>query len=381
MTTTIQNLPSGTTATDFWFDSSVANGVFPENRDKAVFSFGQKPLENCIGFQLLGVIAPCSYYVIDTTNNQIQFDFYYSSVHHTYLTSITPGTYNASNIVTQFQTDMLNNTTVVSGGGLASDLVNTYKMAVLVDATTSQMLFYQTVASASGQSFTISFPQSGGLSELLGFQGATTSSSFSSTATTVYDNSGQKINNSTTYALYSPYFVQLSGPLYLILHSSLAGEAEVTPTCYPNQTQADQLETIVVNSNYDGTITSAPSEKVAMRNTTNPISQAEFYFTLGTRTQFSTYDINGNVALTNYLSFNGGSFLIGVRFFQNGRSNNSIQADTNVGDKYTQAEPTRNGSAMVPNQGRLSGNVIMRPRSPQRSSRPQIVQGGKKRKH
>jgi hypothetical protein len=42
MTTTIANLPPGTTCSDYWFDSSVANGTFPDNRDKATFSFNEK---------------------------------------------------------------------------------------------------------------------------------------------------------------------------------------------------------------------------------------------------------------------------------------------------------------------------------------------------
>lgn len=361
MTTSLQNLPPGAYATDLWFDSGVANGSFPENRDKASFSFGDKGLENCVGFQVLGVTAPCSYYVIDTTNNLITFTVT-DSGSKVYQVAITPGSYTASNIVTQMTTDMTNNTTVVSGGGSADDLITAYHFAVLVDATTSQLLIYQTVAAASGKSFSISFP-SGGCQEILGFQGATTTDTFASTSGNIYDNSGTLINSATTKYLYSPYFVQLSGPLYLVLHSSLAGESDQPPCLLPNQARGDQLDVIVVNANYDGTITSAPSDRVCVRNNTTSIQNAEFYFTLGTRTTFSTYSLSGAVTTTNYLSFNGGSFLVGIRFFLSSRSNNNLQSNNESGDKYMQAAPIREGTGMVPNQAQVQGSVVVRPPS------------------
>ncbi len=373
MTTTVGNLPEGTTATDYWFDSAVANGAFPENRDFASFSIGDKPLENCIGYQLLGVTVPCSYYVIDKTNNQFQVTVTDSGA-KVYKVSITPGTYSASNIVTQMNLDMTSNTTVVSGGGSATDLTVVYKMAVLVDATTSQMLFYQTVAAASGKPFAIAFPSTvNSVHEIIGFPGASTTDTFSSTAGVVYDNSSTAMNaGASTNYLYSPYFVQLSGPLYMILNSDLATGTDKTPVAFPNQNLAQQLDMIIVNSNYDGTITSGPSDKVSLRNSTSPISSCTFWFTLGTRTTFTTYDLAGADQATKYLSFNGGAFVVGVRFYQCARSVNTPQNNANTGDKMIHTVPTKDGSGSVPQERKIVGGVVLRPPPTTTHSRSKI---------
>lgn len=361
MTTTVGNLPEGTTVTDYWFDSAIANGAFPENRDYASFLIGDKPLENCIGYQLLGVVAPCSYYVIDTTNNQflITIDDGGDKV---YKVSITPGTYSAANIVTQLDVDMTSNTTVVSGGGGATDLTAVYKMAVLVDATTSQLLFYQTVAAASSAPFAISFPDTvNSVQEIIGFPGASTTDVFSSVVGKVYNNSSTAINSgSDTNYLYSPYFVQLSGPLYMVLHSNLATNSDQKPTVFAHQQVAQQLDIVIVNANYDGTITTGPSDKVTLTSSNSSISACEFWFTLGSRSRFTNYNINGTPTITNYMSFNGGSFLVGIRFFQCSRSISSTQANLATGDKARVTMPVQDGLAGAPQERYINGGVVMK---------------------
>lgn len=371
MTTTVGNLPVGTVSTDYWFDSSVANGSFPENRNYGQFSFGSKALEDCIGFQLLGGAVTCSYYVIDETNNQILFTITDSTT-NIYITSVTPGTYDASSIVTQMNFDMLNNTTVVSGGGAiaAGDLVTVYKMAVLVDSTTSQMLFYQTVASATGKPFSISFPSSYTISgvhynfysvgEVLGFCGATTSSVFSSSAAITYDNSNTAVNaGSTTNRLYSPYLVQLSGPDYMTIHSDLSGKSDKAPLVYSNQNESNQLQNVIVNVNYQGTIAIPQDDKVCLVNSQTTLNNCYFYFTLGTRTRYTEYDISRNVTTQNYISFNGAPFSVGIRFFQGGRTANSIQSEIISGDKVSKAQPIMIGTGQKMYENQISKQNIL----------------------
>lgn len=366
MSTSIGTLPNGTVAVDFWFDSSLSTGTFPASRDKASFNFGDKSLQNCIGMQVLGVTAPCSYYVIDLTNNQFLVTVTDSGA-KVYMVSITPGTYTASNIVTQMQLDMTSNTTVVSGGGSATDLTAVYSMAVLVDASTSQMLFYQTVAAASGKPFAISFPATvNSVQDVIGFPSATTSSVFSSSAGTIYDNSSTVINaGASTNYLYSPYFVQLSGPLYMILNSDLASGTDQPPMRLPPQQDAQQLEMVIVNSNYDGTITTAPSEKVTMLNANSPVCSGEFWFTLGSRTAYTHYSLTGSTTTKNHLSFNGGSFLVGIRFFISTKSTQSIESNINSGDKVTKTVPVSEGVATGLHERHINGGVVMKkPKKP-----------------
>jgi hypothetical protein len=332
----------------------------------------------------LGVTAPCSYYVIDQTNNNFVVTVT-DSGSKVYLVSITPGSYTSSNIVTQLAWDMQYNTQVVSGGGASDDLITVYKLAVLVDATTSQLLVYQTVAAASGKPFAISFPATVTISgtvttvdsvqEVLGFQGATTSSSFASSSGKIYDNSNTAINSgSNTNYLYSPYFVQLSGPLYLILHSDLTSYCEKTPTIFPPSERGDKFEIVEVNANYDGTIQKVSNDKVSMVNSAANINEASFYFTLGTRTQFSVYDLNGNITTSNYLSFNGGSFLVGIRFFMSTKTINNTITSIISGDKYVSSQPIQDGAPMKPHENYNQG-VVIKPSSSDRARKiPKLVQ-------
>lgn len=360
MTTTVDTLPEGTTATDYWFDSAYANGVFPDNRDKATFSFGTNPVENCVGFQFLGCSVTSSYYVFDHTNNQIQF----TVGSKVYITSITTGTYTASNLVTQMALDMTSNTLAVSGSGanngtLVTDLTATNNLAVLVDDTTSQLLIYP--STGAGTAFSVQFPASytiatGGTNpgvtftfysaqEILGFQSATTSSSFAASLAVTYNNSSVLNSGTAITRLYSPYAVNLSGPDYLILHSSLKGCADKSPLVLPHLNTSDLLAIVPVNVNYQGTIYTGADEKVCLVNAASPINSVDFYFTLGGRTVFSVYDIDGNITTRNYLSFNGSSFLVGVRFFQNGKTVQSQQSNIQNGDKVVQGRPTKDGAS------------------------------------
>jgi hypothetical protein len=367
MTTTIATFPEGTTTTDYWFDSNIANGSFPENRDLASFNLENK-IENCVGYQLLGVVAPCSYYVIDQTNNQfvVTVD---DSGDKVYKVSITPGTYSAVSIVSQLDTDMTRNTTVVSGGGGVDDLTVLYKMAVLVDATTSQLLFYQTVGATSSSPFSISFPADiNSVQDILGFPGATPTTVFSSTAGKVYNNSATAINGgSNTNFLYSPYFVQLSGPLYLKLHSDLAASGDRKPVFFAHEKSAEQFDIVIVNANYDGTITSGPSDKVTVTNNNLSVSTATFWFTLGSRKTYANYNINGTVSEKKYLSFNGGSFLVGIRFFQCSNSINKVQSDMASGDKFMETQPVMDGLPRNPHERYVTGGVLQKPQKRSRS--------------
>jgi len=344
MTTIIPNLPKGTVSTDVWFDSSVANGSFPENRDYATFNFGEAAIQNCIGFQFIGCTLSSSYYIFDATNNEFIITVTDSGT-KVYKVDITPGTYDSVNFPTQFETDVLSNTTVVSGGGGATDLSAVYAFKCLVDASTSQLLIYQNLSSAAGKPFTITFPSTiNSAQEQLGFQGALTTSVFSSSVASTLDNSNLVINGAAVHRLYSPYMVQFSGPNYLILHSSLFNSCTNTPTIFPNQQTSDQLKVVEVNANYQGTITAGPDDKINLINSTVPIGEATFYFTLGTRTLFSNYSLSGAVATRNYVSFNGAPFLIGIRFFELGKSLNSMSSDMQSGDKMQEAHPMYDGS-------------------------------------
>jgi len=227
-------------------------------------------------------------------------------------------------------------------------------------------LMYQTVAAASGSTFSVSFPTASA-QESLGFPGATTTTTYSSASGKVYNNSDVAFNSgAATNYLYSPSAVQLGGPNYLVLRSQfLGGENTVS---FAQNNRAGEIEVFPVNTNFQGMISYAGTGNVRrLTGSASSVSAVDFYLTMGNR--------------TSKLQLNGSPFLLGIRFFIAASSSAQLVKNPDTGDTYRQAE-----SSLAKDQDMQQNNInkndvkLKAPGGTGRGRLPRKVLQGNKRK-
>ncbi len=318
---------------DVVFDSALSNSTATQARDTPSFSL-LPGIPNCVGMTVLYCQLPFSYYVSDTTNNTFKVQVG-SDVYRVYL---QPGTYTTTSLVQMMQailniqysssTPELGGVQVVvnSGSALFSDLGSAvYNLTPLVYDQSTKITFYVGAVAYYSTPFRLDFTESTNCGELLGFSSvvagggsfggsADTAGLYSSSKANVYDNTETLIGNTNYYE--APYTVNLSGPPYLYLHSTLA--SGLPYGAVRNATAKDDIiQDVVVNNNYQGVIQYSNPYPQRVQFTKTTITSASFYWTLGNRTSFSNSGLTG---VTNYLSLQGQTFQVKIRFY--------IQLDT-----------------------------------------------------
>lgn len=256
-------------------------------RDNPSFTINP-PITECVGLAVLYASVPFTYYVIDRTCNS--FELTYQST--TYTCSMTPGTFNSTNVGGE----------LIAAISRAADSTVAGSFTAYVDTTDNNFVIYNNTA-GSGISFTLNFNVLNSVYRTLGFN----QSSYSSAATTFYDNSETAI---TKHRVIAPRVINLTGPGQMYLNSDLGGSLFGKVR---NQTAAQGLLGFwPVNSNYTGTIETFRENPIMIPVGKSTITKINLKLLLGNRTE---YDVS-NTGILDHLPLNGESFQVAIRFFR-----------------------------------------------------------------
>lgn len=261
------------------------------------------PLRDIVGMAVMWVNVPFTYNVIDDTSNLVSITDANGGPYNLY---IKAGTYNITTIVQELNSLLTN---VLAG--LGTPQTNHYVW--YVDNDSSKLVLYNTTATA----FSVTVG-SGSPLQALGMIAGTVNS----------QNQSLTDNTFTTFthqAVVFPRVVNLTGPNQMFLHSSLSSLAYGCVRSHTNK--QDLIGFFPVNANYQGMIESLTGYPQMIPITRCNITTLSLYLTIGSRTQYSTYDLNGNANGTvNYLPLNGEGFQVCIRFYQQDRTNEYVTA-------------------------------------------------------
>jgi hypothetical protein len=357
-------------------------------------------IQNCELFYVDSVQIPFSYFVSDFTTNVLHFFMHVTSAgalqNNTkqYQVFLEAGTFTATNFPTMFQR-VINNSYDSSKpyiGGTQSRTYNGsswgswsgdtslgsgsgYQMTAFPYAGDSKITFYIANTSYSGLSteyFYVdmtSTTESYTAAQWLG--GSLTAVSSTSTYTATYTNN-QATNAITTQWLELPYCYAFSGSpkLYLCSQdfaSSFPNGTEMNTSASVNGgigTTSNIISSFDVNNNYGNIITfNAVSPKPIPLSSPQPVTKVDFYFRLGSRTQ---YNDGTNTTITDYLQFQGQSFQLRLKFLVRRQAIQRSISDPTTGNKVM-----RMNAQLAGPQKAFNNDYIMRPSD--------VVQGGSRR--
>ena len=251
------------------------------DRNNPLWYFGV-PIQRIVGFKIISVTIPVSYYVINHTNNTFVFND--PSNTNTTIT-IPPGNYNASTICSTLQSL------------LHAEANPSYTYPTTHSATTGKL----TIEGHSPWSLT--FPTTNNLHSILGFSTGT-------------------ISDGGSDFITAPIVMQITGPTYLILHSSELGILNTMSFRRNAESSGSAICQIPINANPDGTIYYTDPEPTHLFECQGEsLSKIDFYMTLGNNTYSSSdsiIDLNGltfsvkigfvTEAPTSSVSYQGNSF-------------------------------------------------------------------------
>ncbi len=300
---------------EYWLDSlnnSGSQGSAPAT-DWPIFEFGNVSLNDLVGIKVLEVQIPFSYYIFTTANQTFQMiENGYSQVPVT----IPIGNYT----INQFLPVMiaaLNAASITSGSG------NTW--TVTYTSVTNKITF-----TASATDYTFIFGSAGG--------------GLDSNGQVILPNSGNRnprlwigfpagTSSSVAKVLVSPNSIQLSGPNYMLLNSTIIGSGihgylPKGAIALGGGPSGPQMAMIPINVNENGIILwQDPSPLMWFnRDTKTSLTALDFYFTLG----------NLGSSTTQYpLAFNGIPFSLKIGLLLHKKEAASSQISTAQGGRVT----------------------------------------------
>ena len=290
---------NGLTTIDVLFDSA---NFITGTKDYPYFNLSNKQLDNIVGLQLLYVSIPFSYYVNDITKNT----FTIVDSNGTWNIVLDPGTYNASNIVTELALAFL------KAGVTSSTAYNFF-----IDSSTAQLVIYNNTLA-----FTISFPLSTKVQNF-GFTNST-----SSTNGKLADNTETYVNSgANTNYIYSQGPVSLTGSNQLYVHSPELSTM-LNSKVYNDTQSGDILFIVPVSAAYLGINEYEPAKNMYLRCNPISLSNISFFLTLGSQTLYQG-PTGGN---QSNLSLQGLPFQVGIRFYKKQQNVVGGTHDSNVNE-------------------------------------------------
>jgi len=251
---------------EYAFDSSDAqasNAANTSSKDWPLFTFSQ-PIIGLVGFKVMELQVPFSYYIINTTNNTFTFT---ESAGGTTTITVPVGNYSALSISTTL-TSLLTAASVTNG--------NSFVYTTSYDSSAAKLLITRTAGSGT---FTLTF-------------GATDDLGITNPRLWLGFNAGA--NTSTLGNLQAPNTIDITGPIFLYLNSSVFGRLvdftlPIGVSKLGNGSVGPQIAKIPVNTNPNGLISWADQSVVRYfesinQNVNTNITQADFYLTLGSST-------------------------------------------------------------------------------------------------
>lgn len=263
----------------------------------------QPALTDIVGYTLLSVNVPFTYYVIDDTCNT----FTWTDAGVTgQLITIPPGTYNAITL-----TEVL--TSLFSAGSPYATAGGNVVYTWYVNPDTNKLCVF---APTGASQFTMTMT-SQALSDTLGIvMGANVSSSSSISFR------DDTYVPQTGFLLQGDKIINLQGPNQMLLHGSLSNQAYGSVRTQNNYN--DLIGFIPVLTNYGGYIQFSVQQPQMVPVTKCNLTEASFYLTVGSRSQYSLYASSltaQNVAVqaatstVNYLPLQGENWQLVIRFF------------------------------------------------------------------
>jgi hypothetical protein len=277
------------TPIDIIFDSDqIGTEQVSGSRDSPQFTL-LPSIENCVGVSVTYANVPFTYFVIDGTNKTFLLDINTGSPSPVTIT-LTEGTYNIVNIVTQLKSQI--DAATVWDAGVDYD--------IFIDSTTSKLVIYKLTNIST--TFSIDF-SSNQLGKILGFEKIL----YTSTSTTIINDSDVIL--SARHNVQAPRVINLSGPAQMFLDSDLGS---VLFGSVRNQSGTRGLLGFwPVNCNYQGTIEYLNPNPEMIPITKTNISKIQLSLTVGNQ---AAYSING--VSTSHLQLNGEPFQVGLRFWK-----------------------------------------------------------------
>lgn len=263
------------------FDSGRANN---SNKNEPLIELATS-IDDVVGVCLVSANIPFTYFVFDSTNNT----FVLTVASTPYTITIPAQTVNTAELPLVFAN-------AFSAAGFTSSTTPTLaSWQFFVDNTTSQLVIYNTSATA----FSVSFTGSTAAYDFLGFSATTYNSATVTSLGGINDNSGVALTGSYT-AIVSPYAINMSGEPQMFLHDRYIGPA--LNGAITNDTNAsDIIGEFRVNTNYQGYITYENPSPIMYQTQIASVKKLNLYLTLGSR--------------TTPLDLQGAKFQVKLRFF------------------------------------------------------------------
>lgn len=345
---------------DVIFDSSAADSYKSGGGDYPRFTLFPS-LDNVVGFAVVKVSLPFSYYAVDGTNNQFSLNIQTITgtlvtgtggsvaagttvATGTYICTLVNGTYTSTTIVAAFLA-ALERSYIAAAPATTYDISSLFTLGVYPNS--NLLYIFATGATNYVTTWQLLFPTTSTLNKIFGFTtnsqyyAASAYTAVAATATVPFhDNAGNDYMAKFAY-LIGDTSASLQGEPYLFLHSSLSSSLEFG-SVRTHVGGGDKIAHIEVNNNFPGTIDYTVQAPQMQAFSESIIPELSFYLTLGNRTTFES--VTGTS--TNYLSLNGQPFYIIIRFYCYSGSVNQKYFDAD-GNKATMMQGT-SGSARAP---------------------------------
>lgn len=296
---------------DAIFDTEMFDREF---RDSPTFGLD---LDKVVGFAVTGITIPFSYYVIDQLNNTLFLEVWDAgtSAFVTVDLFLSPGTYTLQTLEYAFEEAIGAATFPTTGQSAESWATVKADFTVYMEPVRGRLrLFHRT------QDFKLYF-ESAELANILGFVVDT----LYVNGTAVLYKDGQAINAGLTVKyVEAPYSTNLLGDP--VIHVHCPELANICSTTYAmmngtnrgNGVISDLLASIPVNTNYGTLISYVPTFQ-PLNCAETRLTEISFYLTNGVRMSHAKIKLpglqNSDYEVTPYLSLNGPSYQINIRFY------------------------------------------------------------------